>query len=105
MDVTAIANALVEALQRSGQSQIASINQSQQLQFQANQNAANASGLLYSTKPGWQNAQFAADTTLPSLAKVNESVASGTVSAKNSLKAALDKVAELNKATTELNAL
>lgn len=105
MDITAIAEALVQALQRSGQSQIASINQNQQLQFQANQNAANASGLLYSTKPGWQNAQFAADTTLPAITKVNTGVADGTISTKNSLKAALDKVAELNKATTELNSL
>lgn len=104
MDINALAQALLSAIRQSNTSQLQTLDQGRRLYNTQINNAANASGLMYSTKPAFQQAQYAASTYLPSYNKINSSSAASEISTQSTIKDALDKIKAINDAAAELNA-
>lgn len=95
---------LLQAFQANKSAQYQSLDQSMRLYNSQVNNAANASGLLYSTRPGMQQAQYLAQKHLPAFEKATTNFATNEIKINNSVQDALDSIAKTNAAIADLNA-
>ena len=103
MDLQALTDAVVAAINQANRSQIQALGVNRTM-AESNINQQNsASGLLYSTRPQFQRTQYLADEFLPSYAQTRQRSADQTVSTRTNLQQTLDKIRSLNEAASELD--
>lgn len=105
MDINQIGQALLDSINQNQSVQLQSMNQGLRNKFTDINNAANAAGLLYSTRPAAQQAQVVAGNFLPDFAKLQQQTSENTVSVQDALKKATEQIAAMNQAAAELRAL
>lgn len=105
MDLQALTNAVVSAINQANRSQLQALG-TNRIMSDANINQQNsASGLLYSTRPQFQRLQNLSQEYLPDVAQVRQRTADSTVSTRTSLQQTLDKIKSLNEAAAELDGI
>ena len=98
----AAAQAFLAALNASSAAQYNALDQNRlNMNAQIN-NANNATGTLYSTRPAFQMAQFAASKYMPAYAKLTQQTETAKTEANNSLNDVLKKINDLNTAAAQL---
>lgn len=104
-DLTNIQNSLLDAVNK--QRDIAQRNYQQQYTMQQRQanNANNAAGTLFSTRPTYQMANFAAQTYMPKMANAANIWGQTTIKTKNTVADALKKIQAFNDAAAKLNSM
>ena len=103
MDINNLMQMLIQAMNNSRTSQLQTIDQSRRLYNAQVNNSANASGLLYSTKPAFQQAQYVSSEYLPKFTDINSKAEQSIINANNQAKEAAEKIKALNDAAAELN--
>ena len=102
IDINSLAQAIIQAMNNNRSAQLQTIDQTRRMYNSQINNAANASGLLYSTKPAFQQMQYLGGTYLPSFTKINTSTEESIINTNNSLQKALDNIKSLNDAANQL---
>lgn len=105
MDINAIGQALIDAVNKNDLVQTQAYDQARRNKFTDINNAANATGLLYSTRPGAQQLQVLASDFVPQYAKLQQNTMQTNFDIRDTLKKATDQIAALNNAAAELNSL
>lgn len=105
MDLQALTDALVGAINQINRSQVQALGVNRTM-AESNINQQNsASGLLYSTRPQFQRTQYLASEYLPGVAQAEGTARQNIVQGRTTMEETLDKIRSMNEAAEELNNL
>lgn len=103
MDIESAQNELIKAIEEQTNVGLQNADVARNLYQQQINNANNASGTLFSSRPIFQGAQYAAKTYVPSVTKLQTSSADNIIKIKNTVQEALDQIQSYNEAAAQLN--
>lgn len=103
-DIVSIQNSLLDAATQQRQAEERAARQAKQLSLQQINNANNAAGTLFSTRPTFQGTQQVAGTYIPAVTKSAITWGKTNISTRNTVADALKKIQAYNEAANQLNA-
>ena len=103
MEIEAIRDQLLKALEDQKNTQIAQLDTTRDLAHQQINVGANAAGTLFSSAPVFKQTQWVGENYVPKVSQVNIKFAENQVKIQNTVAEALKKIQAVRDATAELN--
>lgn len=101
-DIVSIQNSLLDAAQQQRDAQDRAVRQANQLAAQQINNAANASGTLFSSRPIFQRTQQAAESYIPKMTESATNWGETTIKTRNTVADTLKQIQAYNQAAADL---
>ena len=101
-DIVGIQNSLLDAAQQQRDAQDRAVRQANQLAAQQINNAANASGTLFSSRPIFQRTQQTAESYIPQVTESATNWGETTIKTRNTVADTLKQIQAYNQAASDL---